>query len=207
MDTSRIAELLLPFHLDLDPLQLGLISTYVDLLERWNARMNLTAVRDRESIVTRHFAESLFAARRLFPSPPGVAHLLDLGSGAGFPGLPMRIWNPALRLTLIEANQKKSIFLREVVRALALGNTEVFNARAETYPSATADVVTLRAVERFDQVLPVAKSLLAPGGRLALLISTAQQPTAVQLLPELRWNPPEPVPRSTSRILLVGHPQ
>src|SRR5712692_966226 len=117
MDDARIAELLIPFlsnrprlrgHEEsagasdaavLSPAQLRHISTYIDLLLRWNARINLTAVREPEEIVTRHFGESIFAARYLFPranagtSPEASRpHVIDVGSGAGFPGLPIKIW-------------------------------------------------------------------------------------------------------------------
>ena len=131
----------------LSPAQLQSISTYIDILLRWNSRINLTAVRAPEEIVTRHFGESLFAARCLFPagvgpglSPgqaapseayqdailaehrrPRTGDLIDLGSGAGFPGLPIKIWAPDLHVTLIESNQKKATFLREVVHKAPTG--------------------------------------------------------------------------------------
>src|SRR5579863_9866495 len=165
MDTARIADLLQPFLLaPLSADQLTAISTYVDLLLRWNARINLTAVREEEYIVTRHFGESLFAARHLFPASrtATAAHLIDVGSGAGFPGLPIKIWNPGLRVTLIDSNQKKATFLREAVRTLEITNVEVFAGRAEDYPG-HADIVTLRAVEKFDQSLPAATNLLNSG--------------------------------------------
>jgi 16S rRNA (guanine527-N7)-methyltransferase len=166
MDTARIADLLQPFLLTpLSPDQLASISTYIDLLLRWNARTNLTAVREEQYIVTRHFGESLFAARHLFPAAQIATpeHLIDVGSGAGFPGLPIKIWNPDLRLTLIDSNQKKATFLREAVRTLKLANVEVFTGRAEDYPG-HAEIVTLRAVEKFDQSLPAAANLLNPRG-------------------------------------------
>ena len=123
---SRIAALLAPYlgGCSLSDAQLAQLATYLDLLLRWNARINLTAVRDPEQIVTRHFGESLFAARRLYPAgrklEPGTWKLFDLGSGAGFPGLPIKIWAPALQATLLESNQRKATFLRELVRALQL---------------------------------------------------------------------------------------
>ncbi len=152
MDEARIAELLEPFLSDnsrptavLSSAQIRLISMYIDLLLRWNDRVNLTAIRAPEEIVTRHFGESIFAARQLFPLPGveagATAHVIDVGSGAGFPGLPAKVWAPHLRLTLIESNQKKATFLREVVRHLGLANVDVFGARAETYLGSRGDVV------------------------------------------------------------------
>ena len=230
MNTARIAELLDPFLREpvaapgrepavLSPAQLHSISTYIDILVRWNARVNLTAIRDPEDIVTRHFGESLFAARHLFPitahvgtAAPGcpaerssaALTLADIGSGAGFPGLPLKLWAPHLPLTLIESNHKKATFLREVVRALTLTGVNIQIARAETIAQ-TFDVVTLRAVEHFEAILPTAATLVAPAGCLALLISSAQHAPALASLPQLAWCNPVPVPHSHSRILLLAH--
>ncbi len=243
MHPARIAELLQPFlsgpcHSEkgqrpseepavLSAAQLQSISTYIDILRRWNARINLTAIRDEEEIVTRHFGESLFAASYLFPhcpvsSPvtPGFSvvkgfavdsandgapdRVADLGSGAGFPGIPIKLWAPNTALTLIESNQKKATFLREIVRALNVADVTVQNARAETLPPAMFDVVSLRAVEHFIEALPVAMSLLAPSGRLALLLGSSQLAAVRSALPKVIWNQPIPVPRSQSRVLMVG---
>jgi len=295
MTPARIAALLEPFlNHALSDTQLNQISTYIDLLLRWNARMNLTAIRDPESIVTRHFGESLLAAQTLFPrensalpspavvaahpspglgpvetglapsparaidkvcavsdrevsspdqstpaveaarvlvhqspkataraatpasgpthpdrfSPPELRagtplDLLDLGSGAGFPGVPIKLWAPHLRTTLLESQNKKVAFLREVIRSLTLTDIDVAPARAETFfrPSA---LVTLRAVESFESILPTAVRLVARHGRLALLIGQSQIERAQALSPTLCWSPPLPVPQSASRVLLVG---
>lgn len=213
MDSPRIAELLAPF-LDhpLSESQLKHISTYIDILLRWNQKLNLTAVRDPEQIVTRHFGESLFAAQHLFPSSsvrPGRAadsppHVSDVGSGAGFPGLPIKLCGPEIHLTLIESNYKKATFLREVVRALAFNNVDVFSGRAETLPDSSADLVTLRAVERFDLVLPIAARLVAPDGRLALFLGEGQACRVPQLATGFKWRERSPIPLSSKRILLVG---
>lgn len=212
MQPARIAELLAPFlgGEQLTTADLDHISTYIDILLRWNARINLTAIRDPEQIVTRHFGESLFTARHLFPRPsvapvPSVLkRLADIGSGAGFPGIPIKLWAPHLALTLIESNQKKSTFLREIARALILTNVDIQTIRAESLPSASFDMVTLRAVERFDQILPIAASLVAPGGHLALLISSAQLPTASAILSRHTLSNPYPIPESANRILLIA---
>jgi 16S rRNA (guanine527-N7)-methyltransferase len=205
---------------------------YIDILFHWNARINLTAIRTPEEIVTRHFGESLFAARHLFPkvypvppvypvvkdfdvavdvaepgSPKPEARLADLGSGAGFPGIPIKLWAPNIALTLIESNHKKAAFLREVARALTLTDINIQNARAETLPPSTFDVVTLRAVERLPKVLPVAAALLAPQGRLALLISSSQLDTTRSTLPNVSWDTPIPIPESQSRLLVIGCPE
>jgi 16S rRNA (guanine527-N7)-methyltransferase len=234
MDNARIAELLQPFLVPLssgdEPAalsesQLNNISIYIDILLRWNARMNLTAVRDEENVVTRHFGESLFAARHLFPSAhknhvgtaaPGCpveqrstpshqcpTHVIDIGSGAGFPGLPIKLWASYIHLTLIESNHKKATFLREAIRKLGLSRADVFADRAQDFPR-QGEVVTLRAVERFEETLPVAAKLVTPGGRIALLIGEQQAKSATALIPEFQWDEPQRGPQSSSRILLLG---
>lgn len=215
MDRARIAELLAPF---LDPeeadeqltqVDLQNISTYIDILLHWNSRINLTAIRDPEEIVTRHFGESFFAARQLFPgchaeSPKRSVSVADVGSGAGFPGIPIKLWAPGISLTLIESNQKKATFLREACRALQLSEVKVENRRAEAIAPAAFDVVTLRAVERFAEALPAAAQLVRPSGQLALLISSAQIEAARSLAANFSWREPKPVPWSQSRVLLIG---
>ena len=228
MTPARIAELLVPFigeEKQLDaPALFANISTYIDILLRWNSRINLTAIREPEQIVTRHFGESLFLARHLFhvgtaaigcPAGRSAVNagasakiaLADLGSGAGFPGIPIKLWVPSISLTLIESNHKKAAFLREITRSLTLTDVNIQNARAETLPSAAFDVVTLRAVERFDAALPIAARLLRPQGRLALLIGSAQLPKARSLLSDHDFSEPLPIPLSTSRVLLPGQPR
>ncbi|MGH9517114.1 MAG: 16S rRNA (guanine(527)-N(7))-methyltransferase RsmG [Terriglobales bacterium] len=201
---EQTAELLAPF---LEPevltdFQLSAILTYVDLLLRWNAKLNLTSIRGPEEIITRHFGESLFAARQLFPSAESRESVIDVGSGAGFPGLPLKLWSSNLELTLIESNHRKATFLREVIRALDLASTTVLTQRAESV-SLPADVVTLRAVERFELILPVAFSLLKPGGRIALLIGEAQVEVAKSTLPGIMWHK-LPIPLARNRTLLIG---
>ena len=361
MTTARIAVLLEPF-LDrpLTSEQLDQILTYINLLLRWNARINLTAIRNPDQIVTRHFGESFFMARHLFPPPydpsdprhpersgllgeakqssdrgphrarfsrdgveeskdpcvsfppaslqgvlpaPSICiRVLDLGSGAGFPGLPIKIWAPHIHLTLIESNHKKAAFLREVVRALTLTNVNVLAERAETVAarvvlplpqsafldsglaaasvagslpplpaqasqepfvvndslappganasprlpaadsSATrpvsqpspkrpavhtvpgylptadslpvarlstvgsfpaADIVTFRAVEKFDRIFPLATKFLAPDGRLALLLSSAQVSRLRVISGDTSWDL-ICVPQSYVRILAIS---
>ena len=237
MDTARIGALLEPF-LD-QPLPspaLEQISTYIDLLLRWNARINLTAIRNPEEIVTRHFGESFFLASHLFPervartflSTQGLSlepnegaplaqiattvssphpRVLDLGSGAGFPALPIKIWSPNIHLTLIESNHKKAAFLREAARSLTLMNVNIIAERAETLASKIApqaEVVTLRAVESFKTILPLAISFLAPAARLALLIGANQLPNLPNLAPTIHWRQSINIPKSHSRVLAIG---
>jgi 16S rRNA (guanine527-N7)-methyltransferase len=206
MTPEQIAALLSPFleSQSLSALQLEQVEIHAGLLLKWNARINLTSVRDPEEIIPRHFGESFFAARQHFPVPDAHQTAIDIGSGAGFPGLPLKIWNPALDLTLIESNQRKAVFLREVVRSLNLKNVHVQAERAEQV-SGRANLVTLRAVERFEQILPVALKLVAPSGRIALLIGDSQIPIAKSILAGILWQAPSALPLSQNRSLLVGH--
>jgi 16S rRNA (guanine527-N7)-methyltransferase len=206
MDSARIIEGLAPF-LENDTLsaeQLAHISAHLELLLKWNSYVNLTSIRSAEVIVSRHFGESLFAARKLRSLGPPAASLVDFGSGAGFPGIPIKIWIPELRVMLIESRQKKATFLNEVIRTLRLRDIAVANLRAEKL-GAGADVVTLRAVEKFESALPIAQGLVRPGGKLALLIGSQQAPVASSLLPQFRWQEPNAIPLSSSRILMIGH--
>ena len=201
MDTNAIAHLLRPYA-ELTATQLAQTLTYLNLLVKWNAKVNLTAVRSPEEMVTRHFGESFFAAARLVSSTwAGTA--VDVGSGAGFPGLPLAMSAPGAEVTLIEATNKKAAFLNEVIFALQLKNARVFADRAENYPG-RGQLVTLRAVERFEKSLQVALNLVAKGGRLALMIGSAQVDVAGMLAVGVEWQEPEPVPGGHSRVLLVG---
>ena len=234
MDPARIASLLAPFLVpdshtpdsrtddSLTDQQLAQVSTYLDLLLKWNARINLTSVRQPEEIITRHFGESFFAARHLCPSPVvilserdraeakeresrdlGPPDVIDLGSGAGFPGLPIKLYAPGLSVTLIESNQKKATFLRETIRALTLTNIDVFADRAEDFPR-RAGIVTLRAVEKPELALAAAARLVCPGGRLALFLGAAQASATPGLLSGFSWGVPISIPGSSGRALVIG---
>ena len=282
MELPDIASALSPFIPEgtLSDAQLSQVSVYLDLLLQWNAKINLTAVRSPDEILTRHFGESFFLAHQLRNhqvTKSANQQVIDLGSGAGFPGLPLKIYAPNLCVTLIESNQKKATFLGEVIRALKLTGINVFASRAEGYlaqikhsestghetatpskdlssramgarasrastsrgtvplpldknksinnlkaPHETMNrstdepiLVTLRAVEHFDRILPLAGHLLTESPNyeitkspniLALLIGSSQLPVAHRLLPHFAWDAPIPVPLSRSRILLFGHP-
>ena len=202
---ERIAELLEPFvgPAPLADSTVSSIGTYIDLLLKWNAKLNLTAIRGPEEIVTRHFGESLFAATQLFPTRDSHQSVIDVGSGAGFPGLPLKLWSPNLELTLVESNHRKATFLRELIRALHLSSIDVLTERAESV-SLRADLVTFRAVERFERILPVAFGLVKPGGRIALLIGEAQVKVAQATLRTVTWHEPLPIPATRNGRLLIG---
>jgi 16S rRNA (guanine527-N7)-methyltransferase len=110
---------------------------------------------------------------------------------------------PDAEVTLIEANGKKAAFLNEVIHVLGLKNAKVFSRRAEAYTT-LADLATMRAVEKFEKALPVAASLVADGGRMALMIGTSQLQLAEAVAGNVKWQEPRPMPSGRSRVLLVG---
>lgn len=145
------------------------LGVYLDLLVRWNERTNLTAIRQPEAMVQRHFGESLFAGIHLAERLEGQPTLLDVGSGAGFPGLPIQLLWPDWRVTLAESQGKKASFLREVVRSLGL-STEVHATRVETLAQERRfAAVTLRAVDNMALAMELAAGRVEPGGWLAVL--------------------------------------
>jgi 16S rRNA (guanine527-N7)-methyltransferase len=167
--------------------------------------MNLTAVRDEEYIVIRHFGESFFAARKLIGREE-VLSAIDVGSGAGFPGIPMKMMRPQIAMELVEAHGKKTVFLREVLRELQLTNVKVTNTRVETLIAdpnqPRRELVTLRAVEKFRDILPSAAQLASHGGRLGLLLGEDQVMLAEQILAG-KWEEPIKIPRSERRTLAI----
>ena len=152
----------------LEPLAEGIaerFQIYLELLQRWNSKLNLTAIRDSSGILERHFVESIFCAQQL---PFASSTLLDYGSGAGFPGIPVALCRPEIAVTLAESQGKKTAFLCEAVRTLNL-NVEVYSGRVEAMvPGRTFDVVTLRAVDRMADAVAEAMKR----GRLLAVLTT-----------------------------------
>jgi 16S rRNA (guanine527-N7)-methyltransferase len=142
----------------LDETAIARLLDYVDLLERWNAAYNLTAVRDPAEMVTRHLVDSL----AILPYVSG-ATLADLGSGAGLPGIPLAIAAPARETLLVDSNGKKARFLREAVRRLDLKHVRVAESRVEDV-AGTFDCITARAFASLADMLGWGGHLLAPGG-------------------------------------------
>jgi 16S rRNA (guanine527-N7)-methyltransferase len=198
---ERLNALLVQAGFDpLDPTPAGSFEAYLSLILRWNARINLTAIRDEEGILSRHFVESIACARAL---PPGIATLLDFGSGAGFPGIPIALCRPEIAVTLAESKGKKAAFLQEAIRTLGI-TAQVHSGRAETL-GMQFDCVTLRAVERMPQAVEAASRLVAPGGWLALMTTG----TDVARLQDAAgssffWPESSPLPGGDDRLLALG---
>jgi 16S rRNA (guanine527-N7)-methyltransferase len=173
---------------------------YLGLILHWNARMNLTAIRKPEEILRRHFVESIACAGFL---PEGIGSLLDFGSGAGLPGIPIALCRPEIAVTLAESQSKKAAFLQEAVRVLRL-NPTVFAKRAEQL-ARQFDCVTLRAVDRMEQAVAVAAKLVAPRGLLVVLTTQADLPLIQEKADQaLTWTDALPLPFSEQRIMAVA---
>jgi len=184
----------------LDPIQSQRFDTLLSLFLRWNARINLTSIRDEEGILSRHFVESIACARAL---PAGVSTLLDFGSGAGFPGIPIALCRPEIAVTLAESQGKKSAFLREAVRVLGV-TILVHSGRAESLAT-HFDCVTLRAVDKMQLAVQSAAHLVRPGGWLALMTTSASLPAFKSAAgPEFTWTATPLFPGSSDRLLALG---
>ena len=155
----RLEQGIAALGLDLPAAAVPRLLDYVDLLVRWNAAYNLTAVRDPAEMVTRHLLDSL----AILPYVDGVT-LADLGTGPGLPGLVLAIAAPGRAITLVDSNGKKVRFLREAIRALKLEGVQAVQSRVEDVPG-TFDCVTARAFATLADMLGWGGHLLAPGGR------------------------------------------
>jgi len=166
------------------------LESHYNLLVTWNRALNLTAIRDLAEAVERHYCESIFLAVHL---PAGPLRIADVGSGAGFPGLPVAVFRPDCFVTLIESHQRKAVFLKEAARCLS--HVRVLARRAEDVKE-EFDLVISRAVSYRD-LLPALK-VLAPA---ADLLTGAEVPPAVL---GFAWQPPVPMPWGKRRYLRKG---
>lgn len=171
---------------------------YLELILKWNGRINLSAIRSPEEIVQRHFGESLFVATHL----GACQTLLDFGSGAGFPGVPIQLLRPDVQVTLAESRTRKAAFLCEAVRSLRLPTT-VWTGRVEEMPEGRRfDQVVLRAVDNMDAA--VYEAALRARERV-LIIGTSHQPDYPCLTGDFRMAEPIPLPESSEGRLLIAH--
>jgi 16S rRNA (guanine527-N7)-methyltransferase len=204
LSEAQVVQLLSPFGLVLAPHQVSQLLTYLDLLLRWNQKINLTGIRSPEECVTRHFGESLFLARWIKIE----GRLLDIGSGAGFPGLALKIACPSLAVTLLEPVAKKRAFLKEVARACQMESVEVRSERLEEFirreSAAVFDCVTVRAVGELKGIIQGAAALLKAEGRLCLWVSGEQAASLLGAKGLFRWEQPIPLPLARQREIQVG---
>jgi 16S rRNA (guanine527-N7)-methyltransferase len=190
------------FSLAVDLEQVLKIQQYMNMLLAWNEKLNLTAIRDPLDILYRHFCESMYATVAV---PVEKGRLADVGSGAGFPGLPMKIMCPDLQVFLIESNVKKATFLAEVIRELGLADVRVLVNRYEELGEEVAplDFVCSRAVGEFGSLLDWAGSRRVAAKTVILWIGTRDL-EEIRRIKTWDWREPIPVPHSLRRLLLVG---
>jgi 16S rRNA (guanine527-N7)-methyltransferase len=204
LNETRLRQLLDPFGLDLSTAQADQVLAYLNLLCRWNQKINLTSIRDPEECVTRHFGESLFLSRHMEIH----GHLLDIGSGAGFPGLALKIAFPAISVTLLEPVAKKRAFLKEAARVCDFGQVAVRADRLEDLVCATPppafDFATMRAVGNLQVLVPIAAQCLKPNGNILLWLTQDQAASLASIESGLAWANPLPIPLSRTGVIWRG---
>ena len=202
LSAETIRRALGEFQVPVDDHQIIYIQQYMKLLLTWNEKINLTAIRDPLEILYRHFCESMFAAVAV---PVENGRLADVGSGAGFPGIPLKIVRPGLQTMLVECNMKKATFLAEVLRNIELPGTRVLVSRYEELGEEVMplDYVCSRAVGEFPPFLAWAASERVAAKQVILWIGGRDLDQARQG-PDWEWREPIPVPHSLRRYLLVG---
>jgi 16S rRNA (guanine527-N7)-methyltransferase len=199
-DTIRRA--LGEFRVAVNDLQVSQIQQHIRMLLAWNEKVNLTAIRDPLEILYRHFCESMYAAVSV---PLEHGRLADIGSGGGFPGIPLKILRPELEVFLVESNVRKATFLAEVVREIGLTGARVLVSRYEELAEELTplDTVCSRAVGEFEPFLAWAASEQIAAKQAILWIGGGDLEKVREIL-GWEWRESIAVPQSLRRFLLVG---
>jgi 16S rRNA (guanine527-N7)-methyltransferase len=184
------------------------LEAYYRLLTTWNRKINLTGLNLGElppETIDRLLIEPMVAARYV---PPGAARMLDVGSGGGSPAVPLALAAPGLRLLMVEAKTRKSVFLREVIRAVALSGADVATARFEELLARPElheahDLVTIRAVRIEAKVLMTLQAFVRPGGQVFLFRGSGGSDPAEIITPPLAWKATYPLIESLRSRLVV----
>src|ERR1700688_3157033 len=185
LSTRQVCEALAPFAISPNAEQIAKIREYMLLLFKWNRSVSLTSITDPVEIVGRHFGESMYASKLL---PVENCRLADVGTGAGFPGIALKIACPSIHLTLIESNKKKCAFLSEVVRNLGFTDVEIRTERFEEIrpESVPVNIITSRAVGEFKKILRWSTNALVRRGHLILWVG-GEASTRIARTPAWTW--------------------
>ena len=199
---TTIRKALSEFHIEVNDTQVGQIQEYIKLLLAWNDKVNLTAIRDPLDILHRHFCESMFAAKLVELDHCRIA---DIGTGGGFPGLPLKILLPNAQIALVESSIKKAAFLAEVIRTLGLSNVNVVVSRYEELGEEIApiDYLCARALGDFARFLTWAATN-SVGAQRAILWLGTKDVEEVQKVKGWTWDSPVAVPQSLRRVIIIG---
>ena len=170
---------------------------HYSMLCRWNQRLNLTRITEPRAAASLHYAESLFGERFI----AGAQTLLDIGSGAGFPGVPLAVARPDVQVTALEANQKKSLFLKEAKDELGLANLKVVTSRLEGFDWGGYELLTSRALDRAEAILPSLIERLRP--KQSLMLYCAPDLMA-KIEGKVRYKiDTHPIPNSEARLIAI----
>ncbi len=151
MNQSKFIEEVKLLGIDITEKQLNLLEKYYELLIEWNNKINLTRIVEKEEVYLKHFYDSLTIAKVI--NLNNVQTLLDFGTGAGFPGIVLKIFYPNLKITLVDSLNKRVIFLNEVIKELKLDNIEAIHIRVEDLKDNHYDIITTRAVSNLKQLI------------------------------------------------------
>lgn len=162
---KKLAAGIVQLGLDIPELSQEKMVAFLQFLKKWNKAYNLTAIIDDYRMITHHLLDSLAIA----PYIKGD-HIVDVGSGAGLPGIPLAIYYPSKQFVLIDSVGKKTRFINQAARHLGLSNVKAVHTRAEQYPTSLAfDTMTCRAVGSMEYMQPIAAHLLKPAGQLLVM--------------------------------------
>jgi 16S rRNA (guanine527-N7)-methyltransferase len=203
MTNSDIRRVIRTYGFDPSETVCGQIREYISILLRWNQRISLTTIVDPWEVLRFHFGESIFG---LTSGGFLGCRLADVGSGAGFPGIPLHLARPDLKPTLIEPTLKKCVFLEEVKRDLGLEEVHVFRGRMEDfYCQDSFDLITSRALGRTEELLAFARRSLEPSGKIFLWIGEHDASSLLESTSDhWNWSNPIRIPNSERRFILTG---
>jgi len=205
LSLREIARELADYEVALPDPELEKLSLYLELLQRWNRRINLTGLREPRAMVRRLFGESLYISRVVELR----GRLVDVGSGAGFPGLALKLVAPDLQVTLVEARQRKCAFLKEVARECGFYAVDVVPARFESWQKARkgpekADLITTRAVKTTPAFLDGLAGCLKPDGKAVFSTTSRGAKETMGIGSGWNWETVVPVPNAGNSVIIVG---